>query len=193
MNKKAIFIIAMIILFVVVFAIFYTIGTKNKPDDDMNNTSILDNQNNETEGNNVTIEVVSSEEKTTPNTVLVLKKFYQDCGHTITNEAQIPEELVNLTTEEIQKQYPNWEVEEFSKEEVVLFKVLDSFCGEHYLLTEEDGYINIYIVDEEGNKSLKQEKVMSVEYLSETDKIMLKNGLMVYGTNELNKILEDYE
>ena len=193
MNKKAIFIIAMIILFLVVFSIFYVIGTKADLNESTENDSMLNNQNNETEGNDITIEVISSDEKTTPNTVLVLKKYYQDCGHTITNEAQIPEELVNLTVEEIQKQYPNWEVEEFSQEEVVLFKSLESFCGEHYLLTEEDGYINIYVVDEEGNRSLKEEKVMSVEYLSETDKIMLKNGLMVYGTNELNKILEDYE
>ncbi len=194
MNKKAIFIFAMIILFFTGFAIFYKLGinweTKRINED---NLSKVENEVNKMESNDITIEVISSDEKTTPNTELVLKKYYEDCGHTISNEAQIPEELVNLTAEEIQKEYPNWEVEEFSKERVVLFKVLTSFCGEHYLVTEENGYINIYTLDEENNKTLKQENVMSVEYLSETDKIMLKNGIMVYGTEELNKLLEDYE
>ncbi len=191
MNKKAIFIFLIIILGVCILLV-YNVQKEKKQNDIIRNDMIFDEETNlvyEEE----TLETTSQEEKTTPNTLLVLKKYYTDCGHTISNTASMPEEMVNLTEEEIAQKYPNWEVEVFSEDEVVLAITLDSFCGEHYYLTEEDGYISVYIVDEAENKTLKATGKLSTEYLTETDKIALKNGIMVYGTEELNKILEDFE
>ena len=34
---------------------------------------------------------------------------------------------------------------------------------------------------------------ISVQYLPETDRINIKNGLNVYGSQNLDKILEDFE
>lgn len=98
-----------------------------------------------------------------------------------------------MTKQEVKEKYPNWKLEEFSKEEIVLSRTMDSFCGEHYYLTEENGYISVYTVDENENKEIKEEGKISTEYLTETDKIALKNGIMIYGTEELNKLLEDFE
>ena len=133
------------------------------------------------------------EEKTTPNTILTLKKYYTECGHTITTSAKIPEDKVNLTENEFKEQYSDWEMESFSQDEIILLRKLDSFCGEHYLLTEKDGVINISTVDAEGIVRFKAKTNLPVEYLPETDRITLRNGLMVYGTDELNKLLEDFE
>lgn len=192
MSKRAIFIFVLIIIFIIFFVLGFKIQSKKEPNNLLDNNITLENTENILEDNEV-IEVNASEEKTTPNTILILRKEYTDCGHTINSKASIPEEMVNLTEEEIIQKYPNWELEEFSKEQIVLSKTLDSFCGEHYLLTEEDGYISIYTVDEEENKALKEQTKISVEYLPETDRISLKNGLMIYGTENLNKLLEDFE
>ena len=40
---------------------------------------------------------------------------------------------------------------------------------------------------------LKEQGSLSCEYLPETDRINLKNGINIYGTEELNKMLEDFE
>ena len=192
MNKRAIFIFVLIIVFVIFFYLGFTWKRNNKQEEIIKNDMIFDENINEATDNKA-IETVSQEEKTTPNTVLVLKKYYIDCDHTISNRATIPEEMVNLTKEELAEKYKNWEIEEFSQDEVILSRELESFCGEHYYLMEEDGHINIYTVDEAGNKTLKEENRMSCEYLPETDRITLRNGIMVYTKEELNKILEDFE
>lgn len=192
MGKKAIFIFAFIIIFCVCFYIGLTMQRNDEQNDIIKNDMIFDIEKNNSLRNE-TLEIAVQDTKTTPNTTLILKKYYTDCGHTISNSATIPEEMVNLTEEEIKEKYPNWEVEEFSKEEIILSRTLESFCGEHYFVTEENGYISIYTVDESENKALKETGKLSSEYLPETDRINLRNGIMVYGTEELNKLLEDYE
>lgn len=195
MSKRAIFICTGIILFSVCFYIGFNF---NKEENVEKNVAIINSvEIKEKKENNIikneTIEVSSNEEKTTPNTILVFKRYYSDCEHTISNIANIEEYLVNLTEKEIKEKYPNWEIEKFSSKEVIFYKASDSFCGEHYLLSEEDGYISIYTLDEEGNKTLREKGKISVEYLPETDRISLQNGIAIYGTEELNKLLEDFE
>lgn len=140
-----------------------------------------------------TVTTNSDEIKVTPNTLLILKRYYSDCGHTIVNNAEIPEEMVNMTEEEVKNVYSSWQMEKFTKEEVILLKELSSFCGEHYLLIEEEGRVLIYALDEAGNKSLKETTEIAFEYLPETDKIILQNGIYIYGTEELSRIKEDFE
>ena len=48
-------------------------------------------------------------------------------------------------------------------------------------------------MDEAGNRTLKEEGNISCEYLPETDRINLRNGINIYGTEELNKTLENFE
>ena len=140
MNKRTIFI------FILIFIIFFLIGFTFQRGTIKSDT----NTNNENKRNNIniideseTIEVNSSDEKTTPNTIIILKKKYTDCGHEVSSRATIPEEMVNLTKEETQEKYPNWKIEGFSKEQIILSKEVDSFCGEHYFLVEENGEVNI--------------------------------------------------
>lgn len=189
MSKKAIFIF--ILIFIIFFIIGFTIQNikMSKKETIKSNQRDIANTINDPE----TIEVNSSDEKTTPNTILVLKKKYTDCGHEISSRATMPKEMVNLTKEEIEKKYPNWKLEEFGIDKIVLSKTVDSFCGEHYLLIEENGNINIYSIDEKGERSFRKKADISIEYLPETDRITLRNGIMVYGTENLNKILEDYD
>lgn len=190
MNKKAIFIFALIIIFGICFYIGFNFGRENKQNNIIKNDMIFNEV--EDDGNEA-METNAKEEKTTPNTILTFKKYYTGCEHTISSSEKIPDRLINLTQEEIIKEYPSWEIQEFTSDEVIFVKELESFCGEHYYLIEEEGEVNIYEIDENENKILKERTNILCEYLPETDRISLKNGITIYGKEELNKILEDYE
>lgn len=192
MNKRAIFILGLVTLFFVSVYIGAKIEGNNKENtlaDDIELSKEAEN----IPVNDVSLSIDSREEKTTPNTKFVLKKYYTQCNHLDTEEAELPEEMVNMTREELAKKYTNWEIEEFSKDEVVLCKKLDKFCSEHYLIIVENDEIMIYSLDKEGNKELKEKCDIAYEYLPETDKIILRDGIYVYGLQELNKIKEDFE
>lgn len=192
MNKRAILILAIITLFF--GAAYVTTKTMETKKEDIKAEEIIGVRKEETKSQEEEIiNTSTNEEKTTPNTILVLKKKYIDCGHTITDKAEIPGEMVNLTKDEIIKKYVNWNVDSFTKDEVILTKDMDSFCGEHYLVIEEEGRVLIYSLDEENNRTLMEETEIAFEYLPETDKTILKNGIYVFGKEELNKIKEDFE
>lgn len=88
--------------------------------------------------NEDTTQVNSSEEKLSANSAMILKKHYKECNHTINEYAEILPELVNLSQEEIIKEFPEWELIGFSPNEIVLFREVEGACGEHFTLREEE-------------------------------------------------------
>lgn len=137
--------------------------------------------------------VVATKEKISANSQLILKKYFKQCDHTINEYVELPKELVNMTKEEVQKHYPDWEVIGFEKEKVILYKEFDGVCGEHFKLRVENGKVVVYIVDTDGKESLYEKTNISSEYLTETDLINMQDGLEIYGKEELNQIIEDFE
>lgn len=194
--KKWIYII--IVLVIIIIAIF--VGNmlfKNK-DNTNTNTQVQNNISKEDviEENIFTNDIsVSSieQEKISPNAVLILKKHYEECDHTIKEYAKIPEEYVNLNQEELAKKQEDWQIEQFSKDEVTLIKNINSVCNEHYVLREKDGIIAVYQIHEDNTETLKEETGIAVEYLTDIDKLRLEEGIRIYGEEELNSTLEDYE
>jgi len=137
--------------------------------------------------------VSSTEEKLASNAILILKKYYQKCEHTINEYVELPQELVNMTEEEVQTEYLDWEVIGFEKGKVTLYKEFDDVCGEHFKLKVEDGKVIVYIVNNDGTESVYEKTNISSEYLTETDLINMQDGLEIYGKEELNQIIEDFE
>lgn len=137
--------------------------------------------------------VVSTEEKLSANAILILKKYYQKCEHTINEYVELPKELVNMTEKEVQAEYNDWEVIGFEKGKLTLYKEFDDVCGEHFKLRLEEGKVVIYIVNNDGTESIYEKTNISSEYLTETDLINMQDGLDIYGKEELNQIIEDFE
>lgn len=133
------------------------------------------------------------EEKITANTEMILKKYYKKCEHTLNEVVELPVELVNMTEKELQEQYKDWEVIGFSQNKIILYKELDCECGEHFKLKIEDDKIVIYKKEENGEEKLYQKTDISSEYLTEADLINMEAGLEIFGKEELNKIIEDFE
>ena len=140
-----------------------------------------------------TATVVSTQEKLSANAILILKKYYQKCEHTINEYVELPQEFVNMTEDEVQKENPDWEVIGFEKGKLTLYKEFDDVCGEHFKLKAEEGNVVIYIINNDGTESIYEKTNISSEYLTETDLINMQDGLEIYGKEELNQIIEDFE
>ena len=134
-----------------------------------------------------------SDVKLSPNAYIIFEKHYIDCGHTIIEKRQINDDEVNKDEEYFKNAYSDWEIESFSANEVKLYKEFQGNCDEHYLITVNDENIVVYSVDEDGNKTLKEETDIPVQCLPEEDVELLKKGITAYGQNELAKKLEDFE
>lgn len=143
--------------------------------------------------NQNTTEVSSTEEKVAANAILILKKYYTKCDHTINEYVELPKELVNLTKEQVQEKYADWQVIGFEKGKITLYKEFDDVCGEHFKLKIEDGKVVVYTVNNDGTETLYEKTNISSEYLTETDLLNMQDGLEIYGKEELNQVIEDFE
>jgi len=137
--------------------------------------------------------VSATEEKLSANAILILKKYYEQCDHTINEYVELPQELVNLTEKEVQAEYADWEVIGFEKGKLTLYKEYEDTCGEHFKLKIEDGKIVIYIINNDGTENIYEKTNISSEYLTETDLLNMQDGLEIFGKEELNQIIEDFE
>ena len=135
----------------------------------------------------------SQEEKISPNCLLILKKYYDECNHTINEYVDVPQDLVNGTEEDLKKEYPYWQIEKYSSNEIILYKEFNSNCGQHFLVKEDEGKITVYKINENNEEEIYEKTEISVEYLSETDKGKISEGIKVNGIEELNQLLEDFE
>ena len=128
-----------------------------------------------------------------PNCSIIYEIKYEKCGHVTKQYKNVTNDLVNKNEREINELYPEWTVKEFESNNVVLQKKADGECGEHYILRDVDGKIVVNLLDENEQEKEYQKTDISTEYLTDTDKIEIKNGLKVYGKENLSQIIEDYE
>lgn len=140
-----------------------------------------------------TISTASTEEKVSPNAEFALKKYYNECGHFKFEYAKLPEELVNLTKEEVEDFYDDWEVEEFSANKIVLVKEISSLCDEHFIIKLGEKYVQIFHLESDGNLVLYKTTDISRDYLPAEDIAKLEQGMYVFGEGKLNSIIEDFE
>lgn len=139
-------------------------------------------------------ETSSIEDKTSPNTNIIEKVYYNDCKHLVQAEMKIKGDLINKNESEFQTQYVGWEIQKFTPSEVVVYKEVHDFCDEHFLLKDIEGEIIIYGLDKYDNeREIIRETGIETKYLSELDIENLKKGIKVCGSKELNQLLEDFE
>lgn len=198
MSDKTKIIITVLLTIAIILTIYFVFNREQEIEEESENNTyvselIEDECTEEYEQSIKATTVVSTEEKLTANAILILKKYYQNCEHTINEYAELPQELVNMTEKEVQSEYPDWEVIGFEKGKLTLYKEFDDVCGEHFRLKVEDGKVVIYTVNTEGIESIYEKTNISSEYLTETDLINMQDGLEIYGKEELNQIIEDFE
>lgn len=75
----------------------------------------------------------------------------------------------------------------------MLYKEINEFCNEHYILKEKDKKIVIFKIDKNNNQIFFKNTDISTNYLPEEDLKNIQKGIIIYTKKELNKILEDFE
>ena len=150
-------------------------------------------ENNEV-GNDVDeIKVSETETKVSPNAELVIKKYYKECGHTTEEVRKATNDMVNKTQKEVEELYPDYKIENFDNNKIVLLKEEEGQCDEHYIVKDENSNIVIYKLLTDGTEEIYQNTGISTEYLPETDKINLRDGIKIFGRENLNSVIEDFE
>lgn len=198
MNNKIKIMIVTVLTILIILASYILFAREEESEEGTENNTYIselieDECTEEYEESQKATTVAATEEKLASNAILILKKYYQKCEHTINEYVELPQELVNMTEGEVQAQYADWEVIGFEKGKLTLYKEFDDVCGEHYKLKVEDGKVVIYIVNTDGTESVYEKTNISSEYLTETDLINMQDGLEIYGKEELNQIIEDFE
>ncbi len=138
------------------------------------------------------VEVVMSEIKITPHTQLIIKKNYTKCGHNSLDAMTVPLELINFTKEELQEKYTGWNIEEFSQEQVVVSRNIDSNCEDHFVIKEQNEKIFVYKELTEDKLNFIERLDLNLELLGEEDREALKLGIRLYGPEELASWKENY-
>ncbi len=200
MNKLMIAMIAIVVVIGAMFTAVMIFTPKNHENVENIQTEvaeqeILDECTDEYEGMELenTVKANTQEEKTSPNCSLTTETYYQKCGHTKSEYANLPSSFVNLTKEQIQEKYQEYKIEDFSTNAIVLYQQKEGDCGEHYLVKDKEGVVTIYQILEDGSEQELETTGITTEYLPETDKINMKNGIQVNGKQELNQLIEDFE
>lgn len=142
---------------------------------------------------NEVLQASAIEEKILPTAEFAMKKVYNECGHFKFEYAELPQELVNLTEEELEAYYKDWEIEEFSPSKIILTKEINSLCDEHFIIKLGEKYIQVFHLEPDGNLVVYETTDISREYLPEEDIKKLEEGIYVFGEGKLNSVLEDFE
>lgn len=131
-----------------------------------------------------------SEEKLSPDAVIILNHKYLLCGHT--SYENLENKFVNKTKEDLEELYADYEIIEFVPSKVVFLNEIDTLCKEHYTIKLENGVVTVFEENQYGRFDLYEKTGIYEEYLTQMDKEELANGISVIGKENLNLILENY-
>ena len=188
-------VILLVIMVILLFALGIMIGVYFYGSDNTEDTNLLNVQLAEESilENNVTVSTSLTEEKVSPNCTIVEKQYFTGCDHLIKDIKEIPEDWINMTEEEIIEKYPDWTLESFTNNQIIVSQEKEGYCGEHYVIRTHDDVIGIYTLDENGKETLKEDTDIPTMYLTEEDLEILDKGIQAIGENQLHQVLEDYE
>ena len=161
----------------------------SKKEERGNDVVLADNN----ENDNQVIDTSSVNATVSPNAEVTMTELFKKCGHTVVTKEIVPREIVNLDIEKVKEYYKDWNIDEFSTNEIKISRTNKGICNEHYVLRESDGFISINVKNDIGEYIFKGRTEISVQYLPEEDLRKFEQGIEVIGRDNLNKFLEDFE
>lgn len=131
--------------------------------------------------------------KITPSTKIKYEYYYKKDNITEYFEDVPPYFFINLTRNDLENKFKDWNIKSFSEKEVVMQKVLDEESTQHYILSEYDGYIAIFYEKEINGTNLKDITSIHINSFPPEEQEKIKKGIKIKGKEELIKILQDYD
>ncbi len=126
-----------------------------------------------------------------PGAKLIMEKRFTGCGHVSRKQTYVPNDMINLTEQQIKTAYKNWSIKSFSPEEITLYQEVNTKCPNHFILKEKDGLVAVYYQTPVNGINLKEVTPILVENLRMQDKERLKAGIKIESQQDLAQVLED--
>jgi len=141
---------------------------------------------------NTDISTETNTNNLTPNTQLIFKTYFTSCGHTIDKSVQASSEEADMDEKQLEEKYADWEISAFSPPVVELSRRVETYCPNHFIIGEEDGYITIYVYDSNGNRTIQEKTDISVATLTPEDQQALEGGIIVDTEDQKEQTLEGF-
>ncbi len=131
----------------------------------------------------------------TESTEVEYKVTYGKCGHLETDVAPVPTRvMVGLTLEDFARLFPDWQVESFTAQRVVLKRRIESLCpddGANRFITIRNGMVVVfYGTGKKPDAPLMLETAVDARELSAQDRERLEAGVVVSSDQEVFDWLE---
>lgn len=126
----------------------------------------------------------------TASTTIVFKTYFTLCGHMVDKTPEDNKEFINLSEDALANKYTDWKVSEFSTQQVILKREIQTYCPRHYIISSKDGYIAIYAYNEDGVKTLYEMTDDPISILTKEDQSNLEYGIVADSEEELQQKLE---
>lgn len=131
--------------------------------------------------------------RVTPDTELVQKITYAQCGDQEEYRVKTPENLIGLNLLQFQKVYAGWTIDQFDIKQVEMSLQVDSLCREHannMYIGIKDGYVSVFY-GSPGNKPIvKEVTAIPAGKLMPQDIEELQRGMVVHSKEDLLRTLE---
>ncbi|MDD4503645.1 MAG: BofC C-terminal domain-containing protein [Clostridiaceae bacterium] len=128
----------------------------------------------------------------TPNTQLIFKTYYNSCRHTVEKAVQAINDEVNMNEQQLKEKYTGWELTGFSPPIVEFSRTVDTYCPNHYIIGVDNGFIAIYVYDEDGHKVMQEKTDISSMTLTPEDQQALYGGIVVDTEEQKEQTLEGF-
>ncbi len=181
---------------VIAYFTFYNQPSNEEPDTE-NKDLLFDDSHNKVEFD---IEPIAALENTVaaestdnakilPSTRIVYQYYYTVDDKLIEEETEPPYYMLDMTRAQIEEYYPEWQLISFSNKKVVLRQAVNDIDKDnYYILKEHNGIIGIFY----RNGMLRDQIDTPVSSLPDEEQKRLKEGITVYGEEELITVLENY-
>jgi hypothetical protein len=128
----------------------------------------------------------------TPITQLIFKTYYKSCGHSKEKALQSASDEANMNEQQLKDKYSGWEILGFSPPIVEFGRTVDAYCPDHYIIGVDNGFIAIFVYDENGQKIMQEKTDISVNTLTPEDQQALTGGIVVDTEEQKEQTLEGF-
>lgn len=200
-KSNILIIVFLVVSLATVLGLFFNtndniISRINQGQNNINSYQIPENLIKPQEHQNIPIKEIANipnQELITPNTVLVFEVNFQLCGHSKIKRSVSPsDDEINLTEEQIKLNYKDWQLISFEPEKVILKKVVNTHCPDHFIIGVKGEGIAVYKYNIDGQKVLVNETDIQISTLTPEDQEIVKSGIVADTEDELQGILEGF-
>ncbi|MCL1936500.1 MAG: hypothetical protein FWF57_09045 [Defluviitaleaceae bacterium] len=125
------------------------------------------------------------------NARIIYKTLDIRTGDLTVTENLIPNFMVNRTKDELQNIFTNWEILNFTENDITIKRIIETLPEAEYTLSINEEFIVIFIGTKEDNNILEI-TTMTYDHLPSADIEILERGIPLANRDELIRRLEDF-